>query len=191
MNYFQKSEDFLIEKKKQKSYTYGCVMLFLDFPEMENIHKKIKQEDLYTEEKGFGIEKDSHTTLLYGLHHDELTREDEEKIFTIVSKFDLDKIKLYNVSLFENDKYDVLKFDVKSDDNILNKINKKLTKQFPYSNDYPDYHPHCTIAYIKSGKGKYYVDKFKDKEFTLKGTKIVYSKPFKNGDNKLTTEFNI
>ena len=68
-----------------------------------------------------------------------------EKILSSINKEDV--YKIHDESLFENPKYDVLKFDVISP--LLNKINKKLTKELPYTSDFPDYHAHCTIAYIK------------------------------------------
>mgnify|MGYP003352094323 CR=1 FL=1 len=44
----------------------------------------------------------------------------------------------------------------------LNALNKQLCK-FPYTNDYPDYKPHITIAYVKKGLGKKYLDIFNNK----------------------------
>lgn len=35
-------------------------------------------------------------------------------------------------------------------------INKKL-KELDYKNDYPDYTPHITLAYVKSGEGEKYI----------------------------------
>lgn len=84
------------------------------------------------------------------------------------------KIKMNDVSAFENPKFDVLKFDVDSDD--LHDLNKKFIK-FPYSSDFPKYHPHCTIAYVKPNKSKDYIDKLNAvDEIKFKATKIVYSK---------------
>jgi hypothetical protein len=60
------------------------------------------------------------------------------------------------------DKYDVLKFDVRyptKSGAFLHKINSKL-QELPHTNGFPDYHPHSTIAYLKSGSGKKYIEKF-------------------------------
>jgi len=83
------------------------------------------------------------------------------------------KIVMQKVTSFNNSNFGVLKFDVESDD--LVKENKKLTK-FPHTTDYPNYHPHCTIAYIKPDKIDKYVNKFKNIEpIDVIVEKIVYS----------------
>lgn len=167
-----------INEEKDRKHEYGCVMIYLKFPEIKELHKEIDEEDIYIddEDDSFGLEKDPHTTLLFGLH-DEVTTEDVKKV---VNEFKFDECKVYNVSLFESEKYDVLKFDVSGDN--LTKCNKSLAK-FPHTNDFPDYHPHLTIGYIKPGKGKKYVKKFKNNEFSLEPNHIVYSKPDGTKDN--------
>lgn len=69
---------------------------------------------------------------------------------------------------------DVLKFDVKDCDH-LHEINAELRKK-PHTSNFPDYHPHATIAYLKPGTAKSYVEKHKDVSETVKPTEIVYSK---------------
>jgi hypothetical protein len=49
--------------------------------------------------------------------------------------------------------------------------------KLPHTTDYPDYHPHSTIAYLKKGKGEKYTDKLKGAEYIVNPSKIVYSKP--------------
>lgn len=73
-------------------------------------------------------------------------------------------------------------------DDILYNINNKLTDNFPYSTDYPDYHPHSTIAYLKPGSGKKYVKEFKNIEFIATPEKIVYSKPNEDGSDKIVSK---
>jgi 2'-5' RNA ligase len=153
---------------------------------MEDLHSKIEEADIYRgkdgDDRSYGLEDESHVTLLYGLHDDEVDPEDVMKICTSEKYPDC---KLHNVSLFENNDYDVLKFDVDCDLNeegrgrsqmILHKINKQLTK-LPHSTKFPDYHPHATIAYLKPGTGKKYVKLFNEAEFTAPADKIVYSRP--------------
>ena len=45
---------------------------YFDFPEKENLHKQINEEDVFVDPKDatFGLETEPHCTLLYGLHSD-------------------------------------------------------------------------------------------------------------------------
>lgn len=160
----------LLEKKS--TYTYGCVLLNLKFPQQKEIHSKIDKDDLYEEKDNdqYGLEKESHVTLLYGLHKEVTIDQIKEVLESCTFPT---KVKLKNASLFENDQ-DVLKFDV--DSKQLSPINKKL-KELPYTSKYSDYKPHMTIAYLQSGKGKKYVSLFKDKEYELSVQNCVYSQP--------------
>jgi 2'-5' RNA ligase len=154
-----------------RSYEYGCVMLYFNFPDIKKIYDLIDDDDVYIdpEDSSFGIEDEPHTTLLFGLHK-EVTLDDVKKV---LGKFTYSECTLHNVSIFENDKYDVLKFDV--DGNNLHETNDEL-KKYPYTSDYPDYHPHLTIAYLKKGKGNEYVGKLKKLgSFELTPTHSVYS----------------
>ncbi len=181
MKHIKLFEEFIgqIDEKKGDSYEYGCVMLYFGFDKIKDLHSKIEESDLYTEEEDrtYGLEDEPHCTLLYGLH-EEVTIDD---IKEIVRQFQYDKLKLHNASLFEN-QYDVLKFDVgytEEGNNFLHACNDSLCK-LPHTNSYPDYHPHMTIAYIKKGLGQKYVDMFKGVEYQVSPEYIVYSQP--NGE---------
>lgn len=157
--------------ENKQVYPYGCVMLYFDDNQIKDIHSQIDLEDLYVEGDGYGIEGEPHCTLLYGLH-DNVTDDD---IQNVLNKHKYGTCKGHNLSCFNNEKYDVLKFDVSGDS--LHDTNEDL-KQFPYTTDYPDYHPHMTIAYLKPGMGKKYIDMLGGKygEMSLKPQHGVYSK---------------
>jgi hypothetical protein len=163
---FEKFMEVYGKPLNEEKYEHGCAMLFFNFPEMKVFHEKISKDDL----SGSGLEDEPHVTLLYGLHSDEIEDSD------VISRCNkgISSILLHNVSCFENDEYDVLKFDVRS--NFLHDINKSLC-ELPHTNKFPDYHPHCTIAYLKPGKGKKYMEQFLDRSYEVFPTKIVYSKP--------------
>lgn len=168
MQYVKLFEQFIFENEAPRKY--GCAMVFFDFPEMKEIHKMIEKDDIYTDPKdpSFGLEKEPHATILFGLHKNV----DPKDIKEIVQAAEFEEIVLHKVSAFENEKYDVLKFDVKC--KTLNQLNKKLV-EFPHTNKFPDYHPHCTIAYLKSGTAKKYIKMLKGKEYTITPKKGVYS----------------
>lgn len=160
-------------EKKDGGYSYGCAMVYFDFPKMAEIHQAIDESDVYVDEsdRTFGLEDEPHTTLLYGLHSAEIP---DEKVMEICKSKEFGPLTLSNPSLFENEKYDVLKFDVSNP--VLNEMNAELSK-LPHTTNFPDYHPHATIAYIKPGMGKKYVEKLAGQTYEVHPNKIVYSKP--------------
>jgi 2'-5' RNA ligase len=167
--------DIITEDHK---HDFGCVMLHFKFPEMNKIQDMIDPKDIYEDssDSSFGLETESHVTLLYGLHKGV----SEKDVTNALSGITFNTCKLYNPSIFENDKYDVLKFDVgytTRGESFLSKANKAL-KAFPYTSDFPDYHPHMTVAYIKPGKGKKYVDILKKNvdDITMTPDYAKYSK---------------
>ncbi len=169
MKVFDRFDEWLNEKNNVV-YDYGCVMAYFNEPNWQNILAEINDEDLYTEENdnSYGKENECHCTILYGLHKDV----DEEKLLNVISKFTKPQATSNKISCFNNEKYDVLKFDVVSDD--LGKMNEEL-KQFPFTSNFPDYHAHITIAYLKPGLGEKYMKNL-DSTMNLDFNKIVYSK---------------
>ena len=163
-----------LRENKQKN-GFGCVMLYVDFPEFEKLQNLINEDDLFNDEtKSYGLENEQHITLLYGLHK-EVTDENVEEAIKDINFGD---VKLHNISLFENDKFDVLKFEVgypTRGGSFLTKANNNL-KKLPNTNEYKTYSPHLTLCYLKPGLGKKYSYLFKDREYVVKPTKIVYSK---------------
>lgn len=165
-----------ITESSRNKYEYGCAMVYYNLPEMEALHSAINPEDIYTEDgdNTYGLEDEPHTTLLFGFH----SEVDADDVLHICNKFNYSEdFILNNVSCFHNEKYDVLKFDVESP--VLHRVNAKLKSHFAdqYTSNFPDYHPHCTIGYIKKGKGQHYVDLFKNASYFVTPVKLVYSMP--------------
>jgi len=161
----------LMEAKKQ-GYDFACAMVYVKFPMLELIQQFIDPDDIYTEvgDNTYGLEIEPHITLLYGLHADV----NPDDVFNAIEsfKYEWQPIKLAKVSSFANEKYDVLKFTVES--SLLHNINGVLTK-FPHTTNFPDYNPHLTIGYLKSGTSNVYIDVFSDLVYLLEPEKIVYS----------------
>ena len=163
-------------KQTERKYEYGCVMIYteVDKEEWKAIQNMVDEDDVYfgnEDESGFGREMEPHITILYGIHADVPDEDVEELIKTITNP----KIKLFKVSSFKNQTFDVLKFDVKS--KALHVLNT-LFKTLPHTTSFPVYHPHVTIAYLNKGKVDGYVDEMKHvKPLNAKPTKIIYSKP--------------
>jgi len=173
----------LLKEGDDDSYDYGCVMLYLDVPkkDWDKIQKTIKEEDIYKEsgDISYGREESPYITILYGLHN----TIPDTTISEIISTIKQQTITLKKIGKFNNTKYDVIKFDIIGEDKkTLTKLNNKFIK-LPYTNDFPDYNPHATIAYIKPKKGKKYTKTLSnDDSLVVNCKKIVYSKA--NGDKK-------
>lgn len=177
---FEKIEENKKSDKTDHKHEFGCVMLKFNFPDIKEFHKQIDNNDIYEdpEDDSFGLEKKPHVTLLFGLHSDKI---EDDVIMKICEEQEYSVLTLHNVSIFESKKYDVLKFDVKGTG--LKEVNKKLSK-LPHTTDFPKYHAHSTIGYLLKGTGKTYIEKFKDQEFQVTPTKIIYSKP---DDSEITS----
>ena len=179
-----KLEQFLKEAKSYK-YEFGCVMLNL---KVDDWNKKIKsiidEEDIY-DEPGFGLEDKCHVTVFFGIIPDKSEpSEVKEKIKECDINIDKE-YKLQDISIFENDDYDVVKFDVK-DCKELEEMNKFIKKTFPNKQDFPKYEPHVTVGYVKSGKGKKYIQKLKE-PIIATPSRLTYSYPIDDGNSKRTT----
>jgi|TARA_R110000851_G_scaffold47424_1_gene115052 2'-5' RNA ligase len=167
----------LLLEKKGDSHSYGCVMLFFDIGKgnWKKIQSMIDDDDIYTEEgdESYGRENEPHVTILYGLHDDIPDATIEE----LVNEITPTKLVLKKISIFENDKFDVVKFDITGvSKGRLEKMNAKFA-ELPHTTDYPDYHPHATIVYVKAGMGKKYVQTLSTEDaITVDCNDVVYSK---------------
>lgn len=131
---------------------YGCLMALppIDYGyKMVNLAKRlIPVKNLYTDpnDPSYGhTDQDFHCTLKYGFSPD-LMKVDVAKILKGMSPF---LIKLKALNLFENDKYDVVKFEVEKCP-VLTELRSRCDG-YPNSDSYPDYKPHMTLAYVKKG----------------------------------------
>ena len=160
----------LLKEIESGPYEYGCVMLYFDFDETQ-MSSIIDDKDIYDDGSGkYGKETEPHVTLLYGLHSN-VTPQIVQQILDNVHFGD---ISLTNVSVFENGEYDVLKMDASGDG--LDKSNHLLMK-LPNSNEYPDYRPHMTIAYLQRGRWQAYTNRMRDLQFQVTPIFAIYSVP--------------
>lgn len=164
---------------EEKTYEFGCVMIDVPVKNWNEITSFINTDDIYTvsDNDTYGLQVRPHLTLLYGTHK-EVTSDQVSDIIKDVM-FDWRnkpiEIEINGIDIFENENFDVVKFNVVKND-ILQNLFDELSK-LPNSNKFFDYRPHITICYTKKGMGKKYIRKYSHK---LSSNKICYS--MTNGD---------
>lgn len=188
-----KVNEFLNEAKEFK-YDLGCVMLKFNIDDWKkDVLSIIDKKDVY-DEPHFGLEEECHVTVFFGIIPE---KSETKEVVKKIKKCDIDIDKEYllqNISIFENDDYDVVKFDVEKyrekgeiyECYELLRLNKFIKEEFPNKQDFPDYKAHVTIGYVKKGKGKKYVQTLK-KPIIATPNKLVYSYPVDDGKSKRTT----
>lgn len=167
-----KFDEYILSENHK--YEFGALMLEVEYENWKDIINEIPKKDLYNE-PGFGYETEPHVTILFGFHKGT----DIDKVKEMI-KENCDgpiEITLKAISFFDNKEkgYDVVKFDVGGQK--LHQLNKLMTDNFKFTSDFPDYHPHMTIAYVKPGKGKVYSKS--SKNIKVKCNKFIFSSPDK------------
>ena len=171
----------MLIKEGRLGFNKGCLMASLNnLLGWNQFEKFIDSNDLYTSmDDDYGFEQTPHITILWGF---DLKTTDPED-FMPLQKLKAFDIKFKGLSLFENEKYDVLKFDVESP--ILEKLNKWCCKNFDFENDYDEFIPHCTVGYFLPGYAKKYINRFKVKPFSIRCDVLSYSRRTKGHETSI------
>jgi hypothetical protein len=104
--------------KESTSYDYGCVMVEVPVSNWNEITSIINKDDLYeVEGENYGIQDNPHLTLLYGLKSN-ITKEQVEQVLQKAIDGDKIIIEIENIGLFENDNFDVVKFNIKKTEQL-------------------------------------------------------------------------
>jgi 2'-5' RNA ligase len=165
-----------LKESNQNRYEYGCVMVDYNFSNWSELLQSINQDDLYeVEGKNYGLQTRPHLTLLYGIH-EEVTDDQILKCFDGFTEDDF-KVQIDGVSIFENPEFEVVKLEIDKSSK-LQEINRRLS-ELPNSNQFPEYKPHITLAYVKKGKGQRYIDP--NYKYQIKNiARISYTRPDKS-----------
>lgn len=139
-------------------YQYGCLMLQVPDYELKGLaylRNLIEPEQVYHSATPgeFGLEMDSHVTILFGLEDPGSPEFAKQVLFTppppVPAVEYAVPLALYSLSVFSAPAYDVLKFDVLSGD--LQELNRCYKQAFAHVETHPLYHPHLTVGYLKKG----------------------------------------
>ena len=158
---------------ESESYEFGCAMIEVPFSDWSSIAEMIDPEDVYESEgdSSYGMQDNPHVTVLYGLHSSVSTEALKEAISGFSEEM---SIKVDGIGTFENEGFDVVKMNVVADGALL-RLNE-IISELPNSNEYPEYKPHITIAYVKKGCGRKYEDPSFSREIG-KISEMCYSMP--------------
>lgn len=143
--------------KLAAEYDYASLQAGLDpvsAVKVKALAAKIADDDLYKDESEpdkYGREDHPHITVFYGIH-----TENADVIKALVGNYGEVSAWAENVSVFNCDKYDVVKIDV--DSLNLQDLHKLVGDTLKTTETHPEYKPHITLAYVKKGKGDKYTD---------------------------------
>ena len=170
----------MLIKEGRSGFDKGCLMAMFDIGGWDQFQKFLDPDDLYTSmDDDYGFEQTPHVTICWGLNLKTTDPED----FSPLQKLKAFEVKFKGLSLFENELYDVLKFDVES--SVLRKLNKWCEKEFDVENEYDTYVPHVTLCYCKVGHAKKYISKFRMKPFSISVSQLSYSQRVKGHETQI------
>ena len=158
--------------RKKLAYSFSCLMANLPkllANKVKGYAASIPDEFIYESNDGeLGRERNPHITLKYGLHTTDL-----KDIMEVLDGQGPLRARLGRVTSFWTERSIVLKVSVQSEDLVA--LNKKICRELDYTDAYPEYRPHVTIAYLrKNDRSPYYFqDYFHD---DLDGTEVVLDK---------------
>lgn len=137
---------------------YGFLMLDFTTPEfIRRLQGRIKENELYMPKNpehnwSYGIEGETHVTLAPCLDNDIPVA----NIRRLLLPIDNYKVMLGDVSMFDCKDYDVLKCRAVCDE--LYETYDRISAEFEIHSEYKEYNPHVTIAYMKKGCAKKYLE---------------------------------
>ena len=141
-------------------HDFSCTMLELDevvVKAVQELRVQIASDDL----AGEGLEKEVHCTIKYGTHTDDI-----EEVKKVLKSCGLREVRyrIGKLSTFppseHSDGATVLKFDIESED--LEKLNAAISKELKATDSFPEYHPHMTVAYVKTDAADKYLGQVLD-----------------------------
>ena len=135
----------------EENLNSGCLMLSI--PMMEEVVNRM-HDDLerillshgYRRDEDFEFDKYVHITVAFGININTDINLIKEIVRNRPTYFQITEL-----SLFENNNFDIIKFDVMSSDlRILNHI---IKSKMEVKSTFNEYYPHLTVAYVPKGMG--------------------------------------
>lgn len=141
----------------EENLNTGCLMLSVPMMKqvVERMHNDLERILIghgYKRDVDFEFDKYVHITVAFGININTDINLIKEIIKNKPSYFQLTEL-----SLFENDNFDIIKFDVMSSDlRILNHI---IKSKMEVKSTFYNYHPYLTVAYVPKGMGRELIER--------------------------------
>lgn len=134
----------------------------------------IPDDILYSppDDNTYGRESLIHCTVFFGLHTDSAT-----PILFLLENESPFLIRLGQMSCFSNDRFDVVKIEVWSED--LLRLHNKLGSCLHCTEKFKNYIPHITVAYLNKGEGSKFIGNNTFNRMTMRVDTLSFSS--KNG----------
>lgn len=148
---------------------HAILMILVEAKLREMIAARVGDWMLDAELHDYGIEDEPHVTVLYGLQDGDLAAARD-----VVKGFAPFDVTIGEIAVFEKPEYDCLKLNI--DGAALRRLAREVSAAVPNQNEWLQYQPHLTLAYVLPGKGAEYVRFFKDflKGRTMRVEQVVF-----------------
>lgn len=140
------------KKKRKTRFEYSSVLVKVNDPYVKHI-RYLQSAFRSTDLTKLGAEKNLHITVLFGIHK---TNSTDIKNVLLKLKQKSFTVNITDVGLFENE-MDVIHLKCKSPS--LHTLRKHF-EELPHIKNHT-YIPHITLAYLKPGTGKFYLETLK------------------------------
>jgi len=161
------------KEKKDEEPKYGCVMMDANIKNWAEFHTAgIDEKDVYLKpyDDSYGLEEQPHVTIVYGIHEEEV---DPQRMADLIEHYMKPlTVIIREVDFFPGKEYDVVKYNVPLTGRLQGY--RDIFMQLPNTQNFPEYHPHMTLAYVKPGAGEKYKSQLRE-PFEVTFTKGVYS----------------
>jgi 2'-5' RNA ligase len=138
-----------------------------------DVQPKIALGDLHEH----GLENDPHVTVLGFIDAKDPNRFINcTAVSNIVSETEPFDVRIVGLDLFENDEFDVLYFRVESTD--LSVLHGRIRSETIHDWPHDEYQPHMTVAYLKPGEGRKYLEPTDLDGETFRVEFVNYQLPF-------------
>lgn len=133
---------------------------------MDQLHHMISADDLGPT----GIEDEPHATLIYGF-----SDEDFPKVKDVLEGQGPVRAQFWKLGVFPSKKEEQEALIIHLESEDLRNLHDTLKAKTGVKETFPEYKPHITIAYVKPGRGKVYVESLRVPQVVFEADTVEFS----------------